>query len=458
MPTTTPVLLDELRAIVGAPHVLTDPATTAGHATDWTGRWCGATPAVARPGSTAEVAAVLAACHGAGMPVVPQGGNTGLVGGSVPMDGEILLSTRRLDVVGDVDRIERTLAAGAGVTVAQAQRAAREAGLDLGIDLASRESATLGGIVSTNAGGPRMIKHGSTRSRLLGVEAVLADGRVLTRWSGLTRDNIGYDLPGLLAGAEGTLAVLTRVLLRLVTPTTETQTVLAGVDSVAGCLALVDAARRSGLCIEAAELMTAEGIGLVRTHRGLRAPLAAPSPFHLLLELSGPADLPEAVTSLLAGSSGVLDDAVVEAGPARRLWEYRESHPEVLNTASSTPPVKLDVALPSRALPDFLAVLPADLSARFPAVRAVCFGHIADGNVHVNLLDVPAPCREAVTERVLTLVAAHGGSISAEHGIGRAKGPWIGLGRDLPDRQVMHAVRNALDPARLLNPNVLRFL
>ncbi|WP_373291509.1 FAD-binding oxidoreductase [Nocardia camponoti] len=443
-------LLAELADIVGAAHVLSDPDLVAGYVTDWTGQWRGAAAAVVRPGDADEVAAVLAACHRAGWPVVPQGGNTGLVGGSIPMEGEILLSTTRLDQVETVDPVGRTIAAGAGVTVARAQAAARAHGLDFGVDLASRESATLGGIVATNAGGIRVVKHGDTRRQVVGVEAVLADGRVLTRWKHLAKDNVGYDLPGLLTGSEGTLAVITRVLMRLVVPATETQVALVGVLDVGSALTLLDRLERAGRTLEAAELMTADGIALVRAVHGLRAPLSEDTEFVLLVEVSG-----GTLAEVLAEAPDLVIDAVVEPGPARRLWEYREAHTESISAESATPPLKLDISTPVGELASFLLGLDADLAALDPAPRAITFGHLGEGNMHVNLLDVPDDRREELTDLVLARVAAHGGSISAEHGVGRAKAQWIGLSRTEIDIDVMRSVRAALDPAKLLNPAIL---
>ncbi|GAC56955.1 putative FAD-linked oxidase [Gordonia hirsuta DSM 44140 = NBRC 16056] len=449
-------LLEELAAIVGPAHVLTAPELVAGQVTDWTGYWTGHTTAVVRPADTAQVAAVLAACHRAGQPVVPQGGNTGLVGGSIPLEGELVLSTLRLNRIEQVDPLGRTLAAGAGVTVAAAQQAAAEHGLLLGTDLASRDSATLGGIVATNAGGVAMVKYGSTRSRVLGVEAALADGRVLTRWIPLVKDNIGYDLPGLLTGSEGTLAVITRVLLRLVVPARHTATVLAGVDSVVTALALRDAVNRAGLTLEAAELLTAAGLDLVCTRQGLRHPFSEPTPYAVLMEVSGPAEVAEILAEALTSVDG-LADAALEEGHSARLWHYRESHTETIAASSSTPAVKLDVAVPLGHQEEFLGRLGPLLGERFPTARPICFGHFADGNIHVNVLDVSADERDAVSDAVFTLVRRYGGSISAEHGIGRAKNRWIGLGRSPADRAAMAAIRTALDPAGLLNPAVLRF-
>ncbi|BDC70597.1 FAD-binding oxidoreductase [Prescottella equi] len=448
-------LVDALAAVVGRAHVLTDPDVVAGYVIDWTGHWVGRTRAVVRPADTEQVAAVLRVCHRAGVAVVPQGGNTGLVGGSVPMEGEVVLSTARLTRIEQVDPVGLTIAAGAGVTVARAQQAAREIGLDLGIDLASRDTATLGGIVSTNAGGIRMIKNGNTRHQLLGIEAVLADGRILTRWKELTKDNVGYDLPGLLAGAEGTLAVITRVLMRLVVPSRETQVALVGVDDVGAALEVTAAAQRAGLTLEAAELMTRAGVDLVRSHCGLRAPLDADAPFYLLVEVSGQDSAQDVLFGVLQESADSVLDAVVEEGPAHRLWRYREGHTESVGAESTTPPLKLDLSTPLREIESFLTALGEDLADAAPAVRAICFGHLGDGNIHVNLLDVAVDQREAITDLVLRRVTRHNGSISAEHGVGRAKALWIGLGRTEVDLDVMRSIRAALDPAHLLNPHIL---
>lgn len=448
-------IVDELNSIVGSANVLTDPDLVAGYVTDWTGNWIGHTTAVVRPADTTEVSSVLAACHRASVQVVPQGGNTGLVGGSIPMNGEIVLSTTRLRTIEEIDPVGRILAAGAGVTVAQADAAAGEHGLALGTDLASRDSATLGGIVSTNAGGVRMIRYGGTRSRVLGVEAVLADGSVLLRWKHLVKDNVGYDLPGLFTGAEGTLGVITRVLMHLVTPASTTAVALVAVPDIASGLTLTDRLAHAGLTLEASELMGSDGIDLVRRHHDLRAPLDVDAPWYFLVEVSGPGHPTDALVEVLAECGELVLDAVAEPGPATRLWTYRESHTESISASSTTPPVKLDVSTPLRKLDEFVSELGTELRRQFPTVRPIVFGHAGDGNVHVNLLDVAADERERVTDHVLRLVVAHGGSISAEHGIGRAKLEWIDLARDATDLAAMRAIRAAFDPSGILNPDVL---
>ncbi len=448
-------IVSELTDIVGAAQVLTEPDMTAHYVTDWTGRWCGNTTAVVRPADTREVARVIQVCHRAGVGVVPQGGNTGLVGGSVPMHGEVVLSLVRLDDIGEVDPIGHTLAAGAGATVARVQSAARDAGFTFGIDLASRDSATLGGIVATNAGGVRMIKYGDTRAQLLGIEAVMSDGRVLTRWKTFRKDNVGYHLPSLLAGSEGTLAVVTKVLMKLHVPPSHTHCALIGIRTVGAAPALVDRLRRTGLTIEAAELMTDAGLHLVRRHRTLRRPLGEEFPYYLLVEVSGPPDTEALLLRTLELAGDLVVDATVEPDRGARLWSYREGHTEAINAASATPPVKLDITTPLAEVESFVDALTRTLGTEFPRARLILFGHIADGNVHVNLLDVEPGQAHRITGRVFELVAAHDGSISAEHGIGRSKASWMHLARSAVDIEVMKAIRNGIDPMLTLNPHIL---
>ncbi|MGV9711795.1 FAD-binding oxidoreductase [Gordonia sp. NPDC003424] len=457
--TPTRELLDALRAIVGEHHVLTDADATAGYLSDWTGRWTGQADAVVRPRTTDEVAAAVAACAAAGAVVCTQGGNTGLVGGSVPpigrLDGRpvVLLSTARMTDIDDVDIMGRCVGAQAGATIDAVDRVAQHHGLMFPVDLAARDSATAGGVVATNAGGIRMIRHGNTRAQLLGIEAVLADGRVLRRWTSLVKDNVGYDLPGLLAGSEGTLAVITRVLFRLVAPPSASTVLVAGVARIDDAIGLLGQAGSAGLIIEAAEIMTDDGVSLVAAH-GLRRPLATAAPFYVLLEVSGTGDTEGIVLDVLENADGIVD-AVVEPGPARALWALREQHTESIARSTTTPVVKLDVSVPIRSLSAAIAELSAIPSGLDHPCRPILFGHIGDGNIHVNLLDVPENDVADVTARVFGIVSAHGGSISAEHGIGRAKAAWTHLGRSDVDRSTMRAIKDALDPAGLLNPGVI---
>ncbi|UQX03469.1 FAD-binding oxidoreductase [Streptomyces sp. RerS4] len=444
-------LVQQLTAVVGDAHVLTDPAVRASYETDFTGRYTGRARCVVRPADTAEVAAVLRLCHGSGVPVLPQGGNTGLVGGSVPGPdgGEVVLSLRRLTGIGPLDPDARRITVGAGLPLAALQRHLRPLGWEFGVDLAARDSATLGGMIATNAGGERVVKYGTTRANVAGVEAVLADGGVLDRLAGLPKDNTGYDLTGLLVGSEGTLAVVTRARLRLVPHLPHRVTALLALDSLASAIAVLGRLRLLE-SLELAEFFTADGLALVLERSGLPAPFRSAHPVHLLVECAGRRD-PSGELAELLEEADVREVAVaLQDADRRRLAAYRERHTESINAAGI--PLKLDVTVPLAALPGFVADLPALLAGRgSPYV----FGHLAEGNVHVNLLGVAPADEEAVTEAVLDRVAAAGGSISAEHGIGRAKAPYLHLTRSAADIAVMRSIKAALDPTGLLSPHTL---
>ena len=268
-------MLDELRDAVGADHVLTDPEVVAGYVVDWTGRFRGATPAVVRPGGVDEVARIMQICAAARVALVPQGGNTGLVGGSVPQHGEIVLSLRRLDGLGPVDAAAAQVTAGAGVTLARLQAHARAAGWEYGVDLGARDSATVGGTVATNAGGVHVLRYGSTRRQVVGVQAVLADGSVIDRLDGLEKDNTGYDLGGLLCGSEGTLAVVTAARLRLVPRPRHVVVALLAFDGVDDALAAVGALRQEVDALRALEFFEQRGVDLVRARNARAAAVSA---------------------------------------------------------------------------------------------------------------------------------------------------------------------------------------
>ncbi|MGQ0616702.1 MAG: FAD-binding oxidoreductase [Acidimicrobiia bacterium] len=451
-----PVLLRRLQEVVGRPHVLTDADVTAGYAVDWTGRFQGETPAVVRPGSTAEVAGVVAACASAGVAVVPQGGNTGLVGGGVPLQGEIVLSLKRLGH--DTGVLEADTAAGqitapAGATLAQVQRAAAASGWAYGVDWGSRDSATIGGSVATNAGGVKVLRYGDTRAQLLGVEAVLADGSVVAHLGGLVKDNTGYHLPSLLCGSEGTLAVVTAARLRLVPVYRERVVSVLAFDSVDTAVAATAELRRSVATLEACELFLAAGLELVCETTGVAPPFPTGHPVYLLVECADHSDPEPHLAEVAIGLDGLADVAAAVDGPRRAdLWHYRDAHTEAINSLG--PPHKLDVALPAAHLARFIAEVPAKVAEAAPQARCWLFGHAADGNIHVNVTGV-APDDDRVDDSVLSLVASMGGSISAEHGIGTAKKRWLHLGRSDAEITAFRRLKSALDPIGILNPNVL---
>jgi FAD/FMN-containing dehydrogenase len=417
-----------LRAAVGADHVLVDAADRASYDTDWTRRFSGRSRAVVRPGDVEQVADVVRTCAEHRAAVVVQGGNTGLVGGGVPRgDGQVVVSTRRLRRLDPVDRAARTVTAGAGITIAELSVHAAAAGFDYGVDLAARDSATVGGTIATNAGGIRVVANGDTRAQVRGVQAVLADGSVVSRLDPPRKDSTGYDLSGLLVGSEGTLGLVTAATLRLVPRRGPGIVTLVGVATVDEALALLPA---TGL--RAAELMLEDGLRLVIEVAGLPMPLNRTWPVYVLLETDDLPDLPEQV------------DAAVD----QRLWEYRERHTEAVATLGVAH--KLDVSLPLSRLAEFLAAAPAAVAPH----RLVVWGHLAEGNMHVNVVG-PAPDDSSVDEIVLRMVAERGGSVAAEHGIGVAKARWLALTRSPAEIAAMRRVKVALDPDGLLNPGVL---
>jgi FAD/FMN-containing dehydrogenase len=448
-------LVDVLREIVGERHCLTDPGLRASYETDWTRRWSGTALAVVRPGSTEEVSAVLRACADAGVGVVPQGGNTGLVGGSVPRAGEVVLSTLRLSGLEDFDADAGEVTAGAGAPLAGVQSVVRPAGWDVGVDLAARDTATIGGMVATNAGGVNVLRHGPMRRQVLGFEAVLADGSVLLRLPGMPKDNTGYDLGGLLAGSEGTLAVVTRIRLRLVPRLTNRAVAVLGLRDAATAVDAASRLRRSLSTVLALELFTDAGLELVLRHARLAPPFAARRPAYLLVEVGDDASDPtDALVDALA-TIGVDDDAVaVATDPAgrHRLWQLRERHTEAVNTEGV--PHKLDVSVPIGRYAELVDRAPAVVEAVAPSSRTISYGHVGDGNVHVNILG-PAPDDEAVDDAVLELVLSLGGSVSAEHGIGVAKVRWLARDRGPESVAAMRAIKDAWDARGILNPGVL---
>ncbi len=354
-------LLTNLSEIVGANHCLTDPDLRASYETDWTRRWTGAALAIVRPGTTDEVAAVLRACTDAGVAVVPQGGNTGLVGGSVPRGGEVVMTLRRLDAIEEIDADAGEMTVGAGVTLAAAQTAARAAGWEVGVDFGARDTATIGGMVATNAGGVNVLRHGPMRRQVGGFEAVLADGTVLRRLPGMPKDNTGYDIGGLLAGSEGTLAVITRVRLRLVPRLARRAVGVIGLDGAADAVAAAGRLRRELGSLLALELFTDDGLELVMRHASVAPPLDR-RPMYLLVEAGSDEadptdDLAAALEAVGAGDAAIASD---EAG-RHRLWQLRERHTEAINAEGV--PHKLDVSVPLTRYAELVERAPVAVSA-----------------------------------------------------------------------------------------------
>ncbi len=445
-------LVERLREVVGH-QVLVDPDVVASYATDWTRRFVGYSPAVVRPGSTEEVAGVVRVCRELGAALVPQGGNTGLVGGGVPLEGEVVLSLTRLDRLEPVDQLAGQVTAGAGATVADLHRAAAAAGWSYGVDLGSRDSATAGGTVATNAGGLHVLRHGDTRAQVLGLEAVLGTGAVVSHLGGLVKDNTGYYWPGLLCGSEGTLGVVTKARLRLVPASTWRTTAVLAFPAVGDALEAASLVRRSLPSLDACELFFENGVQLVCSVTGMPPPFAGPHPVCLLLEAADRTDPTSALAEVTASLPHLLDNVVAtEPGTRAALWRYREGHTEAINTLG--PPHKLDVTLPQRRLAAFIENVSSAVVAVDPDAKVWLFGHVGDGNIHVNVTGV-AHDDERVDDAVFRLVAGAGGSISAEHGIGTAKKRWLELTRSPSEIELFRSIKQVLDPDGILNPNVL---
>ncbi|MCX6415605.1 MAG: FAD-binding oxidoreductase [Actinobacteria bacterium] len=445
-------VVSQLREIVGPGHVLTATELVAPYATDWTRRFSGPCLAVVRPGSTAEVARVVAACAEANIAMLPQGGNTGLVGGGVPathpgpMGLPVIVSLRRLSHISEVDQLSGQLTAGAGALLGDVQRHAAAAGWMYGVDLAARDSASIGGTVATNAGGIHVIAHGMTRAQLTGIEAVMPDGSVVSHLEGLLKDNTGYDLAALLCGSEGTLGIITAVRLRLHRPPGRTSVALIGSPSYASALELMSSATSQVL---AAEVIDDTGMDLAGKVTGLTWPLAQRWPLVVLLELIDGGD-GSGFESLLDDES----DAVVacDAAERARLWEYRERQSEAFSSLGIVH--KLDVSVPLASLAQCADELRSVVDAFSDVTVFGVFGHLADGNIHVEIAG-PDADDTRVDHAILECVARYGGSISAEHGVGRAKAGELHLCRSAPEFAAMRAIKRALDPAGLMNPGVL---
>lgn len=450
-------LAKTLAEIVGDAHLYIGNDRVAPFVTDWTRRFGGPCVAVVRPASVTEVAEIICACAAAGVPVLPQGGNTGLVGGSVPAANghqpPVIISMLRLTELGPVDGLAGQVTAGAGATLGDVQRHAVAAGWNYGVDLAARDSATIGGTVATNAGGIHVIAHGMTRAQVVGIEAVLADGSVISHLSGMLKDNTGYDLAALLCGSEGTLGIITAVRLKLHRPLGRTTLSLVGAASYADALALM---ARAGVASEsnapgsrllAAEVIDAPSMDLVCDLADLPWPLEQRWPVVVLLEVVDGGD----------GSGLPLDesaDAVVafDAADQARLWAYRERQADAYGAVGIVH--KLDVSVPLPKLAACADELVA-LIGTLPAVTTFgIFGHLADGNMHVEIVG-PAGDDLRADLAVLECVAGYGGSISAEHGVGRTKAADLHLCRSAGEIAAMRAIKGALDPQGLMNPGVL---
>jgi FAD/FMN-containing dehydrogenase len=440
-----------LGEVVGARHVLSDPELRSGYERDYTGRYESPAHLVVRPADTTQVGQVMAECAARGAAVVPQGGNTGLVGGSVPRHHEVVMSLLRLREIGEVDAATGQVTVAAGATLAALQGAARAANLDAGLDFGARDSCTVGGIVACDAGGARTLRYGTARARVAGLEAVLADGSVISRLAGLTKDNAGYDLPALLVGSEGTLGIVTRVRWRLVPLLPARTAVLIPLSGAREGAELLATLRATAPSLESCDFFLDNGLQLVLEHQRRPSPLRTRAPFYVLAECAGLLDPTDELAAAL-GEAGIADALVADDTPSReRLWQLREGHTDAINAAGI--PHKLDVGVPLDGLERFLEAVP-DVVRAAGGERVILFGHLGDGNVHVNVLGA-APDDVRVDDAVLELTLECGGTISAEHGIGVEKARWLERARGAAEVAAMRALKHALDPHQLVNPGAV---
>lgn len=462
-------LLAQLAARLGPRGFTIDPSDLAPWLTDWRRRLTGAAAALLSPADADEVAFVLRAAAREGVAVVPQGGNSSMVGGATPaVPGDarpLLLSTRRMRAVRSVSATDNAIVAEAGVVLADLHAAAAALGRRFPLSLAAAGSATIGGLVSTNAGGTQVLRFGPMRALVLGLEAVLADGTRLDDLAPLRKDNRGYDLKQLLIGGEGTLGIVTAATLRLVPAVAARAVAWVGLRAADDALALLrELEDRLGDAIESFELVPDDGLALVLRHiPDTRAPLAGPHPWHVLIEAVGGADVRDRLATALAEADAPLADATIADGErqADALWHLRESLSEA--EARDGLAAKHDVAVTVAAMPRFMAEAARAVRARFPGTRPIAFGHLGDGNVHFN---VRAPAGgddrawfaaqgAAVSSFVHTLVTEAGGTLSAEHGIGRFKRDDFAALADPGRLAAMRAIKRALDPGWILNPGAL---
>jgi FAD/FMN-containing dehydrogenase len=475
MPDTVPpsatALLDAIRGVVGERGLLVGEADTAAYTEDWRRLYRGRTPAVIRPANTDELSRVMRLCAAARAPIVPQGGNTSMVGGATPAeDGSaFVLSLSRMARIRDIDPLDLTMTLEAGVTLKAAQNAASDAGCLLPLSISSEGTAQVGGVLATNAGGNNTVRYGNARDLVLGLEVVLSDGAV---WNGLRRlrkDNTGYCLRQLFVGSEGTLGVITAAVLKLVPRPRETCVALCAVASPDAALELFGRFQsHDPAAVQAFEYMSGPGIEFVLRHiPGATLPLAQPAAHYVLVELATPrpdAGLRATLEAVLeqALADGIVADAAVAESEAQRaaIWRLREEHSEAQKREGAS--VKNDVSVPVSKVPEFIRRATVACEALMPGIRAVPFGHMGDGNIHFNLeqpVGADAACflaqDHAIMDTVNEVVRALDGSFSAEHGIGRLKPYMMPDWRGGAELDAMRRIKAALDPLGIMNPGKL---
>lgn len=458
----TPQILNRLAAIVGDRYALRNAADMEPYMHEWRELWDGRSPMVLRPATTAEVSQIMAICNETGTAVVPQSGNTGLVGGQIPFGEEILLSLDRMTAIREVDPLDNTITLDAGVILKSVQDAADAAGRYFPLSLASEGSCRIGGNLSTNAGGLGVIAYGNTRDLCLGLEVVLADGRI---WDGLRRlrkNNTGYDMKNLFIGAEGTLGIITGAVMKLFPKPTDRATAFIAIPSPRAALDLLALAQaRSSGRVTAIEILPRIGFGFTVKHFDIRDPFPEPSPWYILLELSGSGDLTALLTDILAEASenGIVSDAAIAQSEAQRqeIWRIREAIVDTQKREGGS--IKHDVSVPVSRIPELIEKGTRAVLDFMPDARPMPFGHIGDGNLHFNVSQPVGMDKQAfldrwdeMSRRVYDVVMALGGSVSAEHGVGRLKRDMMPTIKSPVELQMMRQLKAMFDPRGILNP------
>jgi FAD/FMN-containing dehydrogenase len=464
VPPLPPELIARFRGIVGDKYAVTDTADIAPYLTEERGLFHGRSPLVLRPGSTAEVSAICKLAFEHRIALVPQGGNTGLVGGQTPLNGEVVVSTRRLDKIRDIDTASNTMTCESGVVLQIAQQKASEMDRLFPLSLGAEGSCTIGGNLSTNAGGTAALAYGVAREMALGLEVVLADGRVLNGLSKLKKDNTGYDLHNLFIGAEGTLGIITAATLKLFPKPRAVETAFIGLKSPAQALKLLSISRNEAAgSLTSFELLADIAVDFsIRHGIDIRDPLDSKHPWYVLMELSSPRDDARAtLESILAQGleDGIVDDAVIAANLGQRsaFWKLRDEMSAAQKPEGGS--IKHDISVPVAAVPDFIAEANAAVVKLIPGARPVPFGHLGDGNIHYNVSQpIGANAADflgqwhAVSAVVFEVVLRMGGSISAEHGIGVLKRDELPDVKDKVAIELMRGIKAMLDPLGIMNP------
>ena len=453
-------LIEKFITIVGAKNAITDKETQVPYLREWRDLWRGETPVVLRPANTAEVSAIMKLAHETGTKIVPQSGNTGLVNGQLPQGDEVLLSLDRLTKIIEVNAADNSMTVEAGCILQMLQEAAGAADRQLGLSLASEGSCRIGGNLSTNAGGLNVLAFGTARDQCLGLEVVLADGRVWQSLKALRKDNTGYDLKDLFIGAEGTLGIITACVLKLYPKPKRHETAICAVPSPEAALQLFNMMRsESGNRLVAFELMPEIGLSFAVMHLKAVNPVITPSPWYVLFEAAdaGQGAVEDALGKAL--EQGLISDGVLAQSEAQRksFWHLRECLSQAQKFEGGS--IKHDVSVPVSKLPDFIAAATMAVAKFMPAARVVCFGHLGDGNMHFNItqpvgmnIDAYHAQWHGMNEVVFAEVLKRQGSISAEHGIGRLKASDMPHIKTPLELELMRGIKNLLDPKGILNP------